>query len=306
MMKKRIIPFAAALCALIAIALILIFRTGPEEAPVLESSPPPSPVITETPSPEVTIASPAPVEPEPEPEPTPDVPPVMLEKYNSLYEQNSDFIGWITVPGTVIDYPVVHDMTNLYYLSHDFDKKADAEGTVFLGKEADLLENNRSFSLFAHSLTNGKMFTALKNYKSLDYYKQWPYFEFNSLYEDGQYLIFSVFYMAGDETDSNFYYYLVADFEDDDAFMEHVGQITTRSIFNLPVDVAPDDQIVLLTVCTYETNDLRFVVAGRRLREGETVELDTSEAAPNPAPLYPQKWYAQFGGTPPVTGAAPG
>ena len=303
-MKKQVLSFFVVFCALIAVALVLIFVTGkPARNPaIIESAPPPSSVIIETPSPTIITPSPAPVTPETEPEPSPPVPPVMLEKYDSLHSQNNDLIGRITVPGTVIDYPVVHDMTNSYYLDHNFDGNKSAEGTIFLGKEADLLENNRSLSLFGHSMKNGSMFTALKNYKSLDYYKQWPYFEFNSLYEDGQYLIFSVFYMAGDATDKQFYYYLVAEFEDEDAFMTHVGQIKTRSIFDIPVDVAPDDQLVLLTVCTYETDDLRLVVAGRRLREDETVELDTSEAAPNPTPLYPQKWYNQFGGSPPPHG----
>ena len=300
-MKKRAISIAAALCAIIAVALILILRADPPmETPVIEAPPPPSPVVIETPSPVIT-PSPSPVEPEPEPEPVPELPPVMLEKYDSLYEQNNDFIGWIRVPGTVIDYPVVHDMTNSYYLEHDFDGNKSATGTIFLGKEAGLLENNRSLSLFGHSMKNGSMFTALKNYKDLDYYKQWPYFEFDSLYEDGQYLIFSVFYMAGNAKDKLFYYYLTSEFENDDAFMAHVGQIKTRSIFSLPVEVAPDDRLVLMTVCTYETDDLRLVVAGRRLREGETVELDTSTAELNPAPLYPQKWYSAFGGTPPET-----
>ena len=299
--KKRIISFAVVLCALIAVVLILIFRTGAPEAPVIESSPPPSHAVIKTPPPVVTTPSPTPVEPEPEPEPEPSSPPVMLEKYDELYAQNNDLVGWIRVPNTVIDYPVVHDLTNSYYLDYDFDGNRSAGGTIFLGAESDLLENNRSFSLFGHSMKNGSMFTAVKKYQSLDYYKQWPYFEFDTLYEDGQYLIFSAFYMAGSASDKLFYYYLVAEFEDDDAFMAHVDQIRTRSIYNIPVDVAPEDQIVLLTVCTYEADDLRFVVAGRRLREGETVEIDTSPAALNPEPLYPQVWYNKFGGTPPET-----
>lgn len=46
-----------------------------------------------------------------------------FEKYRAVQEQNSDFVGWLSVPGTNIDYPVMQtvDEPN-FYLKRGFDK----------------------------------------------------------------------------------------------------------------------------------------------------------------------------------------
>ena len=224
--------------------------------------------------------------------------PAMLERFKSLYEQNNDFVGWIRVPNTAINYPVVYCSDNKYYLNHDFLKRPTTAGTPFLDMRADLLVHNQSLSTYGHYMGNGKMYNDLHKYKSLDYYKANPVFVFDSLYEEGVYKIFAVLYMAGNASDKLFYNYMTASFDSDAAFMEHVNQLRERSIFNTGVDVAPGDQLVLMTVCTYETDNLRLVVAGRKVRPDESYEVDTANAILNPDPLYPQKWYDAKGGKP--------
>ena len=224
---------------------------------------------------------------------------VMLNRYKDYYEENEDLVGWIRVPNTAIDYPVVYCSDNYFYLHNDFLKKPSKEGVPFLDMGAGILENNRSLSIYGHYLKNGKMFTALHKYKNLDYYRSYPLFQFDTLYEEGLFKIFSVFYMAGNRSDKLFYYYPVADFPDDEAFMRHVKQLQVRSIFDTTVDVDPGDQLVLLTCCTYEVDNLRLIVAGRKVRPGESLSIDTEGASLNPQPLYPQKWYNSKGGSPP-------
>ncbi|MDR1117484.1 MAG: class B sortase [Oscillospiraceae bacterium] len=259
------------------------------DAPVLEEpSPPPSPTPSPTPKP-----SPSPTPP-PSPTPTPE--PVIMDKFLSYYEQNEDFVGWIRVPNTGIDFPVVYCEDNEYYLSHNFNREPYRNGVPFLDKSADLLVNNRSLALFGHHRFTGGMFSELHSFKSLDFLKKTPVFTFDSLYEDAGYKIFSVFYMAGSSKDEYFYYYPNAVFKDDDAFTAHVEEITKRSIFLTGVDVGPEDQLVLLTCCSYEIDDLRIIIAGRKLREGESAEPDTSLYEKNPKPMYPKGWYNKFGG----------
>lgn len=244
------------------------------------------------------IEPPADEEPAVVPENEPDTYQIM-DRFLDLYAQNDDLVGWIRVPNTPIDYPVVYCSDNAFYLKHDFYKKQSVAGNPFLDMGADLIENNQSLSIFAHYMKNGTMFTALHNYKDLDYYKTYPIFRFDSLYEDGVYKIFSVFYMAGNSSDKLFYYYPVSHFSSDDAFMQHVKQLRARSIFDTTVDVAPGDQLVLLTCCTYEVKNLRLIVAGRKVRADESFIVDTEHATLNPNPLYPQKWYDAKGGSPP-------
>ncbi len=284
-----------------AFMLILAFTLALTCCSCQKIEPPPAtePPTTQPPTtvPPTTLPpSTAPTEP-PETEP-PE--PQMLTRFGEYYEMNNDIVGWIQVPNTIIDYPVTQYTDNEYYLTHDFLKEESKDGNPFLAVEADILTANRSMSLFGHHRKNGLMFEPLVNYKKLSYYKSWPVFHFDTLYEESAYVIFSVFYMAGNRTDKQFYYYPVAEFVDDDAFMEHVTQLQKRSIFTTGIDVEADDRIVILTCCTYETDDLRIAVAGRKLRESETVDgFDTSIAELNRNTLYPQKWYDAFGGSPP-------
>lgn len=233
------------------------------------------------------------VPPEEEPEP------VMLDKFFEYVSLNDEIIGWLNMPGTEINYPVVYSGDNEFYLTHDYLKNPDKNGAIFMTPEGNILTANQSISLFGHDRKNGKMLAPMQQYKELYFYKLWPTFQFDTLYEEGTYKIFSVFFMAGDSKDSLFYYYPVSSFSSDERYQHHLDQLTSRSIYDLPVDVTVDDRIVIVSCCTYETDDLRIGVAGRLLREGETAEVDVYAAKAAENPLYPQKWYDKFGGTPP-------
>ena len=41
--------------------------------------------------------------------------------WEALKESNPDTVGWVYVPNTVINYPIVQASDNDYYLWHDFD-----------------------------------------------------------------------------------------------------------------------------------------------------------------------------------------
>ena len=280
---------------LLLAGLLLLAACSPVEAP--------APAVT-TAAPETT-AAPATMPPATTAAPTEPViteppPPEVLPRWDDWLARNKDFVGWITVPGTIIDYPVVYCEDNAFYLYHDIDTYSDPDGTIFLSREAGLLERNRSWSLFGHHRKNGRMFSDLHKYKKLAFLQDVPVFTFDTLYEESQYLIFSVFYMAGNESDAHFYYYPRSDFATDAGFERHIAQLRARSIFDLPTEVLASDQIVILTCCSYETEDLRIAVAARRLRQGEdTAELDTSGYTVAEAPLYPKKWYDKYGGKPP-------
>jgi len=227
-------------------------------------------------------------------------PTVMQLRFLPYYERNNDFVGWIRVPNTGINYPVVQGSDNAFYLNHDFDGRRSGAGTIFLYSDADIFENNRNLSLFGHYMSNGTKFSALHNYLDLEYYRRFPMFTFSTIYEESVYKIFSVFYMAGSGTDALFYYYITPHFATDEAFQAHINQLLARSIFITPVDIDTDDNIIILTVCTYETYDLRLAVAGRRMRPGESFIINTGDAILNPEPLFPQRWYNAFGGAPPA------
>ena len=47
----------------------------------------------------------------------------ILAKYRELYLQNEDMVGWISIAGTTINYPVMQTKNNPnFYLKHNFEK----------------------------------------------------------------------------------------------------------------------------------------------------------------------------------------
>ena len=64
-------------------------------------------------------------------------PPVILPQYQSLYEMNSDIIGWLTIPETVIDYPVMQTPEDeQFYLYLDFNKEENKNGCLIMDTDS--------------------------------------------------------------------------------------------------------------------------------------------------------------------------
>lgn len=86
-----------------------------------------------------------------------DQPPVV--DWAALKEMNPDAVGWVQVPGTVINYPVFQAGDNDYYLSHAPDKSDSIGGSVFLDYEnkAPGMVDAQSI-IYGHHMRNGSQF----------------------------------------------------------------------------------------------------------------------------------------------------
>ena len=181
-------------------------------------------------------------------------------------------MGWISIDGTDLDYPVVQTTDNTTYYRTNFEGEYSEHAVPFVDAAVDLSKPSTNTIIYGHNIrTDGQMFNILKGYTSLEYYQQHPVIQFDSVYREGKYKIVSIFYT--------------------NTLAEH-GEITG-------VDVLPSDELLTLSTCTYEFHEARFVIVARKVRDGESETVDTSQATMNPSPLYPDIWYQLFGGTKP-------
>ena len=90
-----------------------------------------------------------------------DVPSV---DFNALAQINPDIVGWIYVPGTVINYPVVQTSNNTTYLSRLFDASGNGSGTIFMDMDdtAPGLVDEQT-TIYGHHMNDGSMFKAIDN-----------------------------------------------------------------------------------------------------------------------------------------------
>lgn len=226
-----------------------------------------------------------------------------LLKFKSLLDVNKDVKGWITIPDSDIDYVVLQSSEDdpEYYLNHNMFYKEDKAGSLFLDIKSSVEDQTKNIVIHGHNMTStDNMFHRLLEYKNLDYYKERPVFQFDNIYEPGQWKIFSIFITNGSSNKEELFDYTRTSFRNDSDFLNFIYQLRIRSLFNMDtIDVNEDDTIITLSTCSYEVKDYRTVIVARKLRDGESLEVDVDNVIINPEPLYPYTFYYRYGGKAP-------
>ena len=167
-----------------------------------------------------------------------------LTKFASLWEMNEDIVGWLSIDGTQVNYPVVQSDDNDYYLHKDFSKADNKYGIPFADCRVDISKPSTNIPIYSHNMKDGQMFGELINYQSLDYYKQHPVIQFDSLYEEGKYKIVGMFIASTlPEHAPNFEYHNFIQADTDEEFlMNFANEVISRSLIVTGVDIQPGDQ----------------------------------------------------------------
>lgn len=192
---------------------------------------------------------------------------VISDRFLKLRRQNADIIGWLTVGNLLSEAVVQRD--NSYYLRRDYRGYHNTNGAIFLDEACDLTVRPHTLILYGHNMKTGAMFGVLRNYENLIFYHNNPFITFDSMYEDGQYVIFSVAEVSLNVQSSNysgFYRLQGCTNMERDAI---IAELCRLSKHTCTVDVNSDDQILLLVTCVGDESDRR-IVAARRVRDGES------------------------------------
>ena len=169
------------------------------------------------------------------------------------YEINSDYMGWLTIGNTVIDYPVVRGKDNEYYLHHNFYGEEDILGAIFMDYRNIGMGLDQHTVIYGHYTTYGQMFRELENYLDEEFLLNNQEFTFNNSYTDKTYKVFSV-QVAPANTD-----FIQTSFNEN----EYENLLTTlrdASIFSLDVPISQSDKILTLVSCNYSVDNGRLFV----------------------------------------------
>ena len=224
-------------------------------------------------------------------------------RFAAQQKVNPDIVGWITIPNTNIDLPVLqaNPQAPEFYLTHDTNKNNAVYGRIFADCRAPVTDqNSRSMILYGHSLLSGRMFTQLNKYKALDFYKSAPSFTFDTIDDQSKWKVISVFLTNTLPEQGEPFDYMKTNFKSDSDYLNFVYQLRIRSIYNTGVSCNANDKIVLLSTCSYEFKDFREVVVARKARAGASNVVKTDRASYNNKVLYPDCWYKKNGGKKPV------
>ena len=159
-----------------------------------------------------------------------------LQQYEDIYEMNRDFVGWLRIPNTNIDYPVMFTPNDPeYYLHRAFDNTDSHCGTPFIG-DIDFWKANRTFS-------------------------------FNTLYEYREYEVFAAVKTSILHTDEEGlrYYNYAGELSEAD-YKKFEDWLIANSIYDTEIHPVYGEQILILSTCSYHTDNGRFLVAARRIK----------------------------------------
>lgn len=183
--------------------------------------------------------------------------------FDELLKQNPDVVGWITIDGTQIDYPVLQSSDNVFYLTQNYNHGDSRAGSIFLDYRNDISSPDLNTVIYGHRMKDGSMFQHLTKYMDEDFLKSHPTFEYDTLYDSYEAEIFAVY-----NTMTTFDY-IKTDFDSKEDYEELLNDIKETSKFETDVDVSADDQIITLSTCDYELdqNEGRLVVQAKLVKK---------------------------------------
>lgn len=182
------------------------------------------------------------------------------ERFKSLFEINDDIVGWIRIEQTVINYPVVQANDNEYYLTKDFYKEENVNGSIMMDYRNQIENQEKHWILYGHNMKNKSMFMSLLNYESKWYFNQHPIIEFDTLYSNYKWQIFSVYYSNKEDN------YIKTNFQTDEDYKNFLIKVSNKSLHATDIQVDETDSILTLSTCAYIEDGGRFVVHAKLIK----------------------------------------
>lgn len=189
----------------------------------------------------------------------------ILEEYRELYALNNDLVGWITVPDTKIDYPVMQSPNKTdYYLNHNFYGKYSSFGCIYARESCDVFTPCDNIVLYGHHMKDGSMFAGLDNYKKKSFWEEHQYFTFDTLYEHHTYQVIAVFKTSANKG-KGFSYHLFNTANSEEEFNEFIKTVHSLQMYKTGVTAEYGDMLLTLSTCEYTLDNGRFVVVAKRV-----------------------------------------
>ena len=200
----------------------------------------------------------------PDETPEPTSPPVIHSGLLALHERNPDCVAWITIEGTVIDYPVMYRPGQKnYYLHRDFNGKHVSAGALFIAENCDP-DSSDNVIIYGHHMNSGKMFAALNKYKKQSFYEEHSRIIYETLNGPEAYEIMFAF-TTPVYTGHDFEYYAFSKANSVEEYDAYISACRARALYDTGVTAQYGDKLLTLSTCEYSQKNGRMVVIARRI-----------------------------------------
>lgn len=178
--------------------------------------------------------------------------------WEALWALNPDFCAWITLEGSTIDYPVIQGSDNSWYLKHLPDGTYNDSGTIFIDTDCPRDFSGRVTVLYGHHMLDDPlMFAEVENYKNQSYYDS--HRKFMIFTPEAEYEVYPVAGRVASGTSG----YIQLTFADDEEYKAYIQSFMEQSDFVSEETISESDQMVMLSTCSYDIYDGRYVLIGK-------------------------------------------
>lgn len=191
----------------------------------------------------------------------------ILPQYQKLYEENSDIIGWISISGTVVDYPVMFTPEDPnYYLYKNWNKEESKSGSIFIDGRST--EDTENIIIYGHKMRNGSMFGSLEKFKNEEYYQQHKYIKFDSIYQESTFQIIAVSKAViyyNEVPEGEYLFYENVELDSEEKFNQYIDFMKQNSYFNIKESASYGDNLITLCTCDYWAEDARLLIVAKEI-----------------------------------------
>ena len=229
------------------------------------------------------------------------------ERIQKQKDENTDVVGWLTVPGTDIDSVIVQDLADDigFYTTHDFAGNPSKDGTYCADSRCDFTMPTRegisqNIAIYGHNWDenpDGRLFAQLKRFKEPDFAETHPYIFFSTEAEDMVWEVFPVYDITVNQP------YIIPDLPWA-SLSEVLDIVYDASIFDYGIRLTESDKILTLSTCSFEVPgrvplplnkipDYRFVVMARLVSPDDECK-ETASITVNSTPMPPDSMPAIY------------
>ena len=181
--------------------------------------------------------------------------------FAQIQAQNPDAYAWISIPGTLVDYPMMQNADETdYYLNHTFERGYGLPGSIYTRNDTAQDFSDPCTVVYGHNMKNDTMFGSLHEYEKADFFadmanrsiytyspnaiREWTIFAAVE-YSD---VLLTAAYDFGDSLEKQ-------------AFLDSLR--TSRGSYDDEVPVDGDSRLIVLSTCVGGNRDtVRYLVVG--------------------------------------------
>lgn len=173
-----------------------------------------------------------------------------LHDFAALQAENPDCIGWLSIPGTEIDFPVMQSRAGPeFYLMHDFEQEYNIYGLPFL--DARCGPDSDNLLIYGHHMNDGSMFSCLHKYEDSEFLESHREVVFETPASVEHYQVRAVLRARGSYAEDEWSIFQSVDFDD---------EMRKNLSSQIDLEVTSKNKLLTLVTCEYTQKNGRLAV----------------------------------------------